>query len=65
MDQMNIVYCFDSNYNIQAICSINSVLNNIENKVNLYIIHDDPKSFLKDFEKYSNQDPILLNRDKS
>ena len=41
----NFVYCFDENYNIQGYCSIMSLLKNCENKVNIYIVHQDPETF--------------------
>ena len=41
----NFVYCFDKNYNIQGYCSIMSLLKNCENKVNIYIVHQDPETF--------------------
>lgn len=43
----NFVYCFDKNYNIQGYCSIMSLLKNCAEKVNIYIIHQDPESFIK------------------
>ena len=51
---MDIVYCFDSNYNIQALCSINSLIKNTDSKINLHIIHDNPESFKKVLKNYSN-----------
>ncbi len=50
---MDIVYCFDSNYNIQALCSINSLINNSDTEINLHIIHDNPESFKKILNNYS------------
>lgn len=41
---LNFVYCLDKNYNIQALTSINSLLERIDEKVNIHIIHDDPDS---------------------
>ena len=41
----NFVYCFDKNYNIQGYCSIMSLLKNSVNKVNIYIVHQDPETF--------------------
>ena len=49
---MDIVYCFDSNYNIQALCSINSLINNSDTEINLHIIHDNPESFKKILNNY-------------
>ena len=42
---INLVYCFDENYNIQANNSINSILENITEEINVYIIHKNPDSF--------------------
>ena len=42
---VNFLYCFDENYNVQALTSINSLLNNVSEKINLHIIHKDPESF--------------------
>lgn len=36
---LNFLYCFDSNYNIQSIVSIYSLLNSISEKINIFIIH--------------------------
>ena len=49
----NFLYCFDSNYNIQGFCSIISLLNNSLNKIDIYIIHQDPGSFTE-FSKIIN-----------
>ena len=36
---LNFLYCFDNGYNIQAQCSIYSLLENVDEKINIYIIH--------------------------
>ena len=52
---LNFLYCFDKNYNIQALISISSLLKNLEEKVNISIIHEDPNSFKKKyFTKLNN-----------
>tara|TARA_B100000427_G_scaffold328602_1_gene342130 strand:+ start:3835 stop:4764 length:930 start_codon:yes stop_codon:yes gene_type:complete len=51
---MNFLYCFDENYNIQAYLSIYSLLENVDNKINIYIIHKDPRSFRKYKKKILN-----------
>tara|TARA_B100001996_G_scaffold231948_1_gene178990 strand:- start:69 stop:1001 length:933 start_codon:yes stop_codon:yes gene_type:complete len=38
---INLLYCFDSNYNFQAFTSIYSFLNNTKEKLNIYVIHKD------------------------
>ena len=47
---INVLYCFDSNYNIQASVSMYSILENISEKINIYIIHksETDKSFLSE-----------------
>ena len=40
----SFLYCLDENYNKQAITSINSLLNNISEPINIFIIHKDPES---------------------
>lgn len=37
----NFLYCFDSNYNIPASCSIYSLLENCKDKINIFIMHKD------------------------
>ncbi len=46
----NYLYCFDSNYTIQALTSINSLLSKVSEKINLYIIlkeYKDSKFIIK------------------
>lgn len=43
--EFNFVYCFDDNFNLQAITSIKSLLDRISKKVNIFIIHKNTKSF--------------------
>ncbi len=45
IDNMNILLCFDTNYNIQAEVTMTSLLKNTKNKINFYIIHNDPQTF--------------------
>ena len=54
---LNFVYCFDENYNLQALTSINSLLIKTSKKINLYIIHENPETFSADLismEKVEN-----------
>ena len=44
---INYLYCFDSNYNIQALCSMYSLLKHSSEKINIDIIHNNPQSFEK------------------
>ncbi len=54
---LNYLYCFDTNYNIQAFNSISSLLTNSINKINIFIIHKDKNSF----EKYANKIQLHKN----
>lgn len=47
----NFVYCFDKNYIIQALTSFNSLLLNISEKINCYVICDDIET-ISYFENY-------------
>lgn len=51
---INYVYCFDENYNFQALTSINSLLLKTSSKINLFIIHNNPTSFNLDLLDKSN-----------
>ena len=46
---MNLLYCFDENYNRQTFISICSFLEQSEDDLNIYIIHQNPESF-KEYE---------------
>jgi len=52
----NILYCFDENYNTQAITSMYSLLENTTKKLNFHIIHKNPGSFEKLLELVSNDE---------
>jgi len=43
--ELNFVYCFDDNFNLQALTSIRSLLDNITKKANIFIIHKNMESF--------------------
>ena len=38
---LNFLYCFDKNYNKQAFSSMISILDNISEKINFYVIHNE------------------------
>lgn len=38
---MNFVYCFDNNYNLQGFTSMISLLDCVDSKVNIHVIHND------------------------
>tara|TARA_B100000965_G_C19570758_1_gene749008 strand:+ start:882 stop:1841 length:960 start_codon:yes stop_codon:yes gene_type:complete len=42
---LNILYCFDQNYNKQAATSISSLANNLNESIDIFIIHEEPTSF--------------------
>lgn len=44
---LNFLYCFDKNYNKQAATAISSLADNCDEKVNIFIIHENPSSFEK------------------
>jgi len=48
----NILYCFDNNYNYQALSSISSLLKYTNEKLNIFIIHENPKKFSKILKKF-------------
>lgn len=50
----NFLYCFDSNYNIQATLSIFSLLEQVESKVNIFIIHKEGDYLSKLTKKINN-----------
>lgn len=43
--ELNFVYCFDENFNLQALTSMKSLLDKISTKANIFIIHKNVKSF--------------------
>lgn len=48
---MNFLYCFDSNYNLQALNSINSLLSKSNQKYSIYIIHENPSTVQEKIDK--------------
>ena len=55
---LNFVYCLDKNYNIQALTSINSLLERIDKKVSIHIIHDEPDTLNLNLLNNSNKATI-------
>ena len=41
---LSFVYCLDENYNKQSICSLYSLLENIDEEIKIYLIHKNPQS---------------------
>ena len=49
-NHLNFLYCFDENYNVQAFTSIISLLDNLDEDINIHILHDDENT-LNDLPK--------------
>ena len=56
---INFLYCFDENYNMQALTSIYSLLNNSNEKINISILHNKPESFKKIYLKFINKSSLV------
>ena len=56
--ELNFVYCFDDNFNYQALTSIKSLLDKITKKANIFIIHKNIKSFNKVSNLISKHDNL-------
>jgi lipopolysaccharide biosynthesis glycosyltransferase len=41
------IYCFDENYNVQAVTSVVSLLENVSEKINILVVHREKDSFKK------------------
>tara|TARA_X000000368_G_scaffold418527_1_gene418582 strand:+ start:2035 stop:2997 length:963 start_codon:yes stop_codon:yes gene_type:complete len=66
---LNILYCFDQNYNKQAATSISSLAINLDENVDIFIIHEEPNTFEKyreklETEKFINSINIFKFNDK-
>ena len=55
---LNILYCFDQNYNKQAATSISSLANNLNERIDIFIIHEEPDTFKVYKEKLVMEDFI-------
>ena len=51
---INLLYCFDRNYNVQALVSIMSFIEKNHRDINLFIIHKEPETFEKYAKKITN-----------
>tara|TARA_Y100000996_G_C22532121_1_gene646930 strand:+ start:776 stop:1747 length:972 start_codon:yes stop_codon:yes gene_type:complete len=58
----NYLYCFDENYNQQALCSINSLLKNYKKEIRIFIVHKNPESFEK-YKRLIEKNPNLHSLD--
>ena len=56
--ELNFVYCFDDNFNFQALSSIKSLLDKITKKANIFIIHKNINSFNKISNLISNHENL-------
>ncbi len=45
------IYCFDKNYNIPAVVSISSLLEKVNEKINIVIVHNEKETFYE-YEKF-------------
>ena len=54
----NFIYAIDKNYNTQLYVSISSLLDKIEEKINIYVIHNEPETFDSYFKKILNKDKL-------
>ena len=57
--ELNFVYCFDDNFNLQALTSIRSLLDKVTKKVNIFIIHKNIESFKKISKIIEKHDNLL------
>lgn len=62
---LNLLYCFDENYNKQTFISIYSIIRLLDNnqKITVYAIHKEPRTFekyAKKLEKYENVAKIYV-----
>ena len=68
--ELNFVYCFDDNFNLQALTSTKSLLDKISKKANIFIIHKNTESFdrlsnlISDHEMLSSLHSYQFNSSK-
>ena len=55
---IDYLYCFDKNYNIQAYCSLFSLLECSSEKINVHILHNEPESFKEIYNLVNNHDKL-------
>ena len=53
-DSINILLCYDNNYNIQGQVTMMSLLQNTNLKINFHIIHEDPENYNNLSDKITN-----------
>ena len=60
----NFLYCFDDNYNIPAFCSIFSLLENVDEKINIIVMHknmEGDEGFPKAITEHQNMGDLSVN----
>ena len=60
---INLLYCFDTNYNLQAFTSIFSFLNQSKQKIKINVIHKDSSNleiFPKDILNHENLSQLKI-----
>ena len=57
---MNLLYCIDENYNVQCYTSIKSQVSNTKSPLRIYIIHEDPDTFSKEFVESFSENKIEI-----
>lgn len=60
----NFLYCFDDNYNIPAFCSIFSLLENVDEKINIIVMHknmEGHEDFPKAITEHQNIGDLSVN----
>lgn len=60
---ISFLFCFDDNFNLQGLTSINSLLRNVSKKINIYIIHNNISSIknqIKILQKNKMLNEIVL-----
>lgn len=65
MKSINFVYCLDSNYNIQFLVSVYSLLQKVSNKINIFVLHPDPDSLSENIDKiksHINCDSVIIKK---
>ncbi len=57
---INLLYCFDENYDVQAFLSIKSFVEHNNQQINIYVIHKNPHTFSEYEEKISKLSNVNL-----
>lgn len=59
VEKFNILLCFDTNYNAQAEVTIFSLIENTNEMLTFYILHDEPKTFNPNIERIKASPKVL------